>query len=310
MTFLTMRKRVAENLGILGDDEATILPSKVTSTGIDNHLSELYLDELFPLLSENYPDDFKQFTYKLNTWTATGTVSASSTSTTLVTTADTFTNSMEGFTAQNITDGETAKIVTYNSATSVTLDTTIGDTWDGDTIYVLGNEFTFSGDISDMKEFLGARIKYSASDLYLTPCIQVEKSREIINGGETFSQASPRVYLTMINVSGTPTKAIGFLPYPTSYLGAIEIDYIGKPPTPSTGSTPMLEVIGISDAIIKGTTAWGFRNIGDNKAAMYWDTLYEKAKASMLMNYRPKHRQDADEVLLSPWANSVIAGGA
>lgn len=73
---------------------------------------------------------------------ATDTAAAGSTAATLVaTTSGTFEPDMVGAIAYNTTDGAMAMITAYTSGTQVTLDTTINDTWDGDTFYVLQNNF-------------------------------------------------------------------------------------------------------------------------------------------------------------------------
>jgi len=69
----------------------------------------------------------------------TGTVSASSSGTTLITTAATFNSNMAGWLVYNITQNEVRVISSYSSTTQVTVDASIGDTWDGDTI-LLGQD--------------------------------------------------------------------------------------------------------------------------------------------------------------------------
>ncbi len=67
---------------------------------------------------------------------ASGTADAASTGTTLVATTSIFTEKMVGHTVFNTTDSTNAQITAYTSATQVTVDTTIGDTWDTDAIEV------------------------------------------------------------------------------------------------------------------------------------------------------------------------------
>lgn len=69
------------------------------------------------------------------------TASSSSTSTTLISSAGSFTADMVGAIAFNTTDGAMATITKWTSSTQVTLDTTINNDWDGDTFYVLQNNF-------------------------------------------------------------------------------------------------------------------------------------------------------------------------
>src|SRR5689334_12416347 len=160
-----MKDRIARNLNQLnGTDESTIINGIITETWIDNEINYIYRNEIAQLLSDKFPNDFTAKTTATHLYTATGTVSASSTSTTLVATTSIFTNGMVGFTVQNSTDDETAVITAYTNATTVTLDTTIGDTWDGDTIYVLGNEYSLGGSAATLKEVKNVWIKYLSTD--------------------------------------------------------------------------------------------------------------------------------------------------
>lgn len=67
---------------------------------------------------------------------ATSTVSASSSGTTLITSAGIFNDQMIGFTVFNTTDGTDTTITAYTSSTQVTVADSIGDTWDGDTVVI------------------------------------------------------------------------------------------------------------------------------------------------------------------------------
>lgn len=77
--------------------------------------------------------------YTSNFSSANFTVDAASTAKTLVGPAGTFKADTVGSIVFNITDLKMAKIISWTSATTVVLDTTIGDTWDGDTVYILSN---------------------------------------------------------------------------------------------------------------------------------------------------------------------------
>lgn len=68
-----------------------------------------------------------------------GTASSSSTGTSLVSSANLFTAAHVGKKVYNLADHTDASILAYVSATTVTLDTTIDETWDGDTFRVGDN---------------------------------------------------------------------------------------------------------------------------------------------------------------------------
>jgi GH35 family endo-1,4-beta-xylanase len=65
-----------------------------------------------------------------------GTVSASSSGTSLIATASVFDADMVGYSVMNLNTGDVAEITAYTSATQVTLSKSIGDTWDGHTFYI------------------------------------------------------------------------------------------------------------------------------------------------------------------------------
>lgn len=65
-----------------------------------------------------------------------GTVASGSTASTLIASTEIFSSKMVGLKVFNTTDGTSRTITAYTSATTVTVDTAINDTWDGDSIEV------------------------------------------------------------------------------------------------------------------------------------------------------------------------------
>jgi hypothetical protein len=314
MTFENIKKRIADNLGVLASDDSTIVSGIFTETSIGNKVNDIYLEVLFPYLSDKFPQEFEQTTYPVSTYTATGTVSASSTSTTLIATTSIFANSMEGFQVYNATDDEYVKIVTYSSATQVTVDTTIGDTWDGDTIYVLGNEFTLGGGATDAKELSSIGIKYNSSDSYFTQCTRANK-RTVMYESDRYSTASPIFYETTVDVGGVPTSAIGIIPYPTHYDGKLQLLYTERPSSLSSSSDePRLRNAGISDVIINGVTAWGFRRLDKfNEAERYEERdprtgmILPKGTLALVRNLKLKTRSGPHKIKLGDYYNALYS---
>lgn len=308
MNLMTMRLRVAENLRILSQDNQTVLSGSVTATSIDNRINDIYLEEIFPLLSEKFPKDFYQKTYPQSTYTATGTVSSSSTGTTLVTTTSVFNNTMEGMYVHNATDDELIKIETYTSATQVTLESTIGDTWDGDTIYVLGNEFTLAGDVLDIKEIISVGIKYAGTETNYRRCEFRSKEELYPVGDESYSSSNPYAYRTTILDNGVMKPAIGFIPSPSTYLGKFEVEYIARPSRLSEYDEPLLNTAGLSEVLINGATEWGFRVLKDWESAASYRALFEGkpgdpnpgGKFGLIRNYRPKSKSERPKIRMSP----------
>jgi len=306
MTLANMKLRVAENVGILASDGTTINEGLVSADGIANRLNDVYREEIFPVFSDKFPDDFTQSTYPISTYTSTGTCDGATTGTTLVATTSIFDNSMEGFEVQNGTTLEKVKITTYTSGTTVTVDTTLVDAdWIGATLYVLGNEYTFSGDVTDIKEILQVSIKYSSTDTFFKVAKQGAYKDLISSGNESFQTKGPYFYRTMIDISGVPTPAVGILPFPTQYNGQLSFKYIERPPVLTTNMEPSLTIPGISEVLIYGTTAWAFRVQRKWDDAQYYQALYEDYKRRLVGSYKPRSRAGVRTVRQSGWINNM-----
>lgn len=296
----TMAKRVAENLGLLSSDRITVLQSRVTLQGIRDKLNDLYREEVAPLIAAKFPADFMNHTYPRQTYTASSTVLASSTGSTLNSSTNIFTNSMEGFQIQNVTDSTFRTILTYTSPSQVTVSEAINDTWDGDTIAVLGNEFPFHGDPSDLKEIVTVRIKYLLTDIKYIERPLVDKREIGYVNISTFSTSDPVVYRDSTLINGKITPIIGFYPYPTSWKGTFEYDYVAKPPVMSPVDEPVLNVVGLSEVLINGATAWGYRVLKEWDSATVYERKYEgdpnsktpSGKIGIIQNYRPRTRSN------------------
>lgn len=307
MNYITMTRRIADNLKMLSStDGMTITDGNgVTQAQIKNKINDLYREELFPLFSDKFPDDFKQGIYPLNTNTVSNTVSTSSSGYNLYANSNTFSNSMEGFKVQNTILNVFATIVTYVSPTQVILDTNIGSTWNNNTFYILGNEFTFGGDTTDIKEVKAVYVKYGSTDQYFRKCVRVDYEQSIEYGNETFSKASPRFYLTSIQIANVNFQAIGILPYPTHYLGKLKFTYIQRPPALLLDNDiPILTIPGISEVIINGVTYWGLRQQVRLDLADRYLQDYTKGKADLIMNYKPKVRSNPSVIRNSHYSNS------
>lgn len=309
MTREEMRIMVARNVNQLsGTDESTFVDSRLTDTAINTKLNDIYLEEVFPLLSDKFPEDFYQTTKPKQTYTATGTVDSSSTSTTLVATTSIFTSDMETneYTVYNSTDDETREISSYTSATTVTVDSAIDDDWDGDTIYVLGAEYTLGGETTDAKEIVGVGIKYASTDDYFRECEARRKSDILRYGNEAYNKYSPKWYRTTVDVSGDPMMGFGIRPYPDAYNGKYIVTYVEQPPSLSSDSDePRLHVAGISEVIINGTTAWALRVQKNYDEAATYTALYEKGKIDLVRNYKPRTRSGPTKVRTGGYVESL-----
>lgn len=306
MTFQEIQLAVAENLGILAADESTIEEGKVTLNGIKNAINRIYREKIFQILANKYQQDFEVTTADINTYTATGNIDGATTGTTLVATTGVFANTDVGYTVQNVTKNETVKIAAFINATTVTVDADIS-TWSAsDEFYVLGNVYYFGGDAVDLKEIIQVGIKYSATDSNYTIAKREQYEHLIQYGNESFSEAVPYFYLTSIKISGALKRAIGVFPHPSSYQGLINIKYVEKPPKMTNNTDePILGVVGVSEALIDGTTAWGFRISKDFDAAREYQTLFADDLATILRSYRPKSRSGARKLKVARYISSM-----
>jgi hypothetical protein len=285
MTFTNIKKRIASNIGYV-DSSGDILASKdITATDIGNWVNDRYIDDLFSTLSSQYPEDFTQVG-KLNFYKTSGTVSASSTSTTLVTTGNVFNNGMVGDTVYNSTDDETAEITAYTSATTVTLDTEIDDDWDGDTIYILGHEFGLGGDATDIRSILKVAVKYDTDDSYYQVCRQVSKNKALQSGDEVFYESDPVWYPTTVDIGGTPTSAIGILPEASENVAnGIEIEYIEQPAALSADADVPGLPLGSHSILVLGGTADAMRKLMRLDEADRFEQKYQAGKMEMITSY-------------------------
>lgn len=285
MTFTNIKKRIASNLGYV-DSSGDILASKdITATDIGNWVNDRYLDDLFPLLSSQYPEDFRQVG-KLNFYKTTGTVSASSTGTSLVASSSIFNNGMVGDTVYNSTDEETAVITAYTAGTTVTLDTTIGDDWDGDTIYVLGHEFGFGGNATDARSLMRVAVKYDSDDDFYTTCTYMDKNKALLTGDEKYSETAPIWYPTTVDIGGIPTTAIGILPEASENVAnGIQIEYIEQPAALSGDSDVPRLPLGSHSVLVLGGTADGMRKLMRLDEADRFEQKYQAGKMELITSY-------------------------
>lgn len=283
MTFTNIKKGIASNIGYV-DSSGAILSSKdISETDIGNWVNNRYIDDLFSAISAQYPEDYNQ-AGKLNFYKATGTASSSSTSTTLVTTGNIFNNGMVGDSVYNSTDGEKAVITAYTSATTVTLDTTIDDDWDGDTVYVLGHEFGLGGNATDIRVPLSVAVKYDSDADYYTTCRRIDKKQ--IQGGDIFYESDPVWYPTTVDISSVPTSAIGILPEASEAVASgILMDYTEQPAALSSNSDVPRLPLGSHSLLVYGGTADAMRKLMRLDEADRYEQLYQAGKQELIATY-------------------------
>lgn len=284
LTFDQLKKRVGKNLKYYDDTDGWKTGRDVTETDIGDFINEVYIEDLFPYIQTRYPQYFSQKA-KANSWIASGTGDASSTGSTLVATTSIFNNSMVGLKIYNETDSETTEITGYTNATTVTVEDTIGDTWDGDSIFVLGQEFAIgSGNIADHFEIEEVSLKFNTSDTYYRRAISRDLSDFEDYGSELATELRPYYYLTTVDVAGVPTTAIGILPkFENKISNAILVEYT-EIPTELSGDSDKAR-IPTSLPLIYGATMRAYEKMQDFSNANYWTSKYEMSKRKMISNF-------------------------
>jgi hypothetical protein len=287
MTLLEMRRAVADNLGKLSSDGLTVVEGIVTSAGIDGYLNRVYREEIFMLLSDKYPEDFIQTTDPIAMYEGPAVVDTASTGTTLITTTAIFKDSHEGLYVYNADLATKAKIVTYIGDSTVTLDTTIGDTWDGDSVYVLSKRFSFQGDATDLKEIMRVGVKYTSTDTYYRTATRMFANTLYEEGNESAYKTAPIWIRTTETIDDVMIPAVDIIPQAETINGKLILYYIQKPPILASGDSPILVNAGVSEAMVNAATAWGFRKLQNMNASLNFERLYKEGLQRIIQTYKP-----------------------
>ena len=284
-TFSQIKIEVAENVGY-DDGAGAILTGKdLTETLIGKYANRRYY-ELIELLASKYPEDY-EMAATANFYKVTGTASSSSTGTTLVASTSIFDNDMIADTVYNSTDGTSAKITSYTNATTVTLNTTIDDDWDGDTIYVLGHEFTLGGDATDSRYIIRVEVAYDSATAYAYKTCERRGYTDLYkDGNETYTTSNHKWYKTSKSVSGVKTPAIGILPEATEPVGnGIRMTYIQMPDLLSNASDVPELPMGATHVLINGATIDAKKKVGDESWMGEYRQYYEVDIPFMVATY-------------------------
>jgi hypothetical protein len=272
----------------------------VTEADIKEYINLLWQDEVFPLFVNENPSYYRK-TSTFDSWIASGTAATGLSGSTLVATTSIFTSSMadQRLYVYNADLDESTYITAYTSATTVTVnDTDISD-WDGDSIYVLGQEFSFGGDGTDLWTVTGVSLLYSSADTRYREAAKTQREDIFVTGYETGSKVYPEWYDTSVLVSDAWQTAIGVWPKMDAKLSkAIRIERTAKPGTLGDSDSPRLPV---SLPLINGATAWAFRQKGgdETKRAMEFQKLYEGGVNLALQNWRPDRGVTARKIRTS-----------
>ena len=296
MTFANIKKRIASAIGYV-DSSGDILASKdISETDLGNWVNDRYIDDIFSLISGQYPEDYLQVG-RLNFYKATGTVSASSTASTLVATGSIFNNGMIGDTVYNSTDEESRTITAYTGATTVTVDSAIDDDWDGDTVYILGHEFGLGGNATDLRSLIRVAVKYDSDNDFYRTARQITKKKAYEIGNEVYYEGDPVWYPTTVDIGGVPTTAIGVLPEASQNVASgIQVEYIEQPTALSDNADVPRLPLGSHSALVLGGTADAMRKLMRLDEADRFEQLYQAEKQNLIATYLLTRGSDVPRV--------------
>ena len=284
MTFENLKKAVGKNIKYYSDADGWKTDRDVTEADIGEALNLVYRDELAPLFINKNPQDFRVIS-TVNSWIATGTASAGLTGSTVTTTSNIFQNSMEGLWLYNLTQDEKSKIVTYNSASSVTVEDDDVADWSNDTLYVLGQEFSFGGDATDTYQLESISIKYTDESTYYKRMAIADKNELLRGGWEKGNSVYPFAYLTTLNVGGILTSGFGIMPqFENKVTKAIEVSRLVKPAIMTDALSPRLPV---DNALIAGATKKAFEMKQEYDKSAYWEAQYQMLTRQSVARYSP-----------------------
>lgn len=229
--FLTIQEKVGKKLQIYNDTDGWLdsRPTDVTQDDLKELINDAYINKYFVDLQSKYPQLYTKVALT-DSWIATGTGDAGLTGSTFVATTSIFSSGMVGLRIYNETDGEYADIEGYTSGTTVTLSLDDVSGWSGDTVYVLGKQFAFAGNATDVFALRRVGIKYNTTVteyVYAEPRIK-EDFKEF--GSEETSEDFPFFYDSAFNVSGTQTLGVEIEPrFKKKVSNGLLIEYIEAP---------------------------------------------------------------------------------
>lgn len=296
MTKSEIRTELANRLNQLASNESTVLSGIVTEASMNRVIDRAWRGKVFPILSDKFPKLFTQKTTWQYGYTATGVVDSASSSNSLVTTTGIFVNGMVGVKVQNSTTGDSATITAYVSPTTVTLNTEIGDTWDGATIYVLGNIFTLLGEVTDAKEVKRVEVKYSgqASTFVLR---RRDMNDAFLQGQEVFTKPDAIWDPVVVKTTAGRVQAIEIQPAFQTYLDQYRVWYIQRPPAMADNEEPIGVIAGVDEVILDCATAETLRISGMYDLAANYEerspngtSVWPKGMRAIINHYKPIYR--------------------
>jgi hypothetical protein len=297
MTLSEIRKAIARNLRLLADDNETVLEGQITKAGLDDEINRVYIEVIAQQLMAKSSQDFT-VEARANTYATTCIVaSVDMVNNYINSSTGVFGRAYVGSKIQNPDTNEMYTITEFINPYRVVVAETPQADLIGVNCYVLSNILVLNTDASDLKEVLKFEIKYFSGNQTYTEAGKQNPSNFRDWEDQRFDFNFAPVYtVDVVTVNDVTKRCIRYYPYPQDYKGEIRIMYT-QLPSRLTNETdePALNVAGVSEAIINGVTAWGFRILDNFAAAQTFEENnpnlggeVPKRLTMILKNYRPE----------------------
>lgn len=276
MTFIEIINATARNLGLLASDNTTFIEGAITLNGLKDEINRVYKNIVLQQLLAKNQDDFA-VEARQNTYRDTFTISSiDSVNLTLTSTTGVFGNTDVDSRIYNAIHDEYLTITGYISPTQIRIDKAPTNAWTSDVAYILSNILVLDGDLADLKEVISLGLKYENTEERWKNAQQVTLTNfndisNVLPSTNSLSVANPVFCVTTIKINDNMQRVVRYFPYPTKYNGTVRITYSQLPNLlESDDQEPLLENTGVSELLINGATAWGWKVLNDpNKASLY-----------------------------------------
>lgn len=301
-----IRKAIARNLSILASDNETIIEGQITKLGLDEEIDRIYIEVIAQYLCNINPDDFTVEARK-NTFRGVFIAVGINSENIITSVTGVFGSADVGHTLYNATDNSKLIIKTYISSTQVVVDKTPISAWAGDTIYILTPVLTLNDeDLDGIKEVTKLEIAYTPTDIYRIKAdkVTLNNYKDLTQTGSNliFSSYKKAVYTSSnIELNNKMVRCIYYSPAPSKPDGVIYLTYVKLPEKlKEEDSEPALNVLGVSEVLINGVTAWGLKIQNEFKKVSYFEELnpnlggaVPRGLTAIFKNYKPNRSNPA-----------------
>ena len=264
-------KSACRNLGILSTNNETVIEGIITQKGLLDELNRIYTNQVCQFLMSKSRDEFvveaRHPTYRQDFIVQ----SVDLGSKTLVASTGVFGTADLDFFIYNSVTKTQVKIKSYINSQTIEYDGVLDSTWTNDLCYILSNIIILDGDISSYRDIIKVEIKRSSVDTLLDAKHETVRNQKVMTAPFNYTNVLYPVYsLTSIPFNNVVKSCLVYAPTPIDITGEVRINYIAQPEALQMSDTPRFDNMGVSDILINGLTAWGWKVLGDfGKASAY-----------------------------------------